>query len=163
MKPSELVALLQECYRERLAMVDRHKAVARHVSDYNANNAYQYVVNREETHLEWLTDALVDLGGAIPEAAAAPSLTPGREKDAWRTLAREDAAAAEAFVNRWRPRIETLRHARNRTMLRLLLGEVQEQARFFTQAADAQADLLGRNLDGGPTRGVVGSSRWLGD
>ena len=73
MKPTELVALLQECYRDRLAMVERHKAVAVHVSNYDANNTYQYVINREETHLEWLGDALVDLGAPLPANPAGPS------------------------------------------------------------------------------------------
>ena len=66
MKPADLVALLQECYRDRLALVERHKAVAVHVSNYDANNTYQYVINREETHLEWLGDSLVDLGAPLP-------------------------------------------------------------------------------------------------
>lgn len=163
MKPTELVALLQECYRERLAMVERHKAVAAHVLEYNANNAYQYVINREEVHLRWLRDAITELGGTVPESGPAPRLSIGAGPNAWRSLAGDDAREAEAFVARWRPRVEALTHARNRTMLRLMLGEIQEQARFFAQAAEGRADLLGKNLDGAPTRGVVASSRWLGD
>jgi hypothetical protein len=161
-KPSELLSLLLDCYRERLAMIQRHEAVARHVLDYNANNAYQYVINREETHLAWLREAIEEQGGTVSDAAPA-AVTPGSGKDAWRELAAEDAAEAQAFVERWVPKVETLGHARNRTMLQLMLGEVREQARFFTQAADARPDLLGKNLDGSPTRGVVAESRWLGD
>ena len=72
MKPTELVALLQECYRDRLALVERHKAVAVHVSNYDANNTYQYVINREETHLQWLGDSLVDLGAPLPANPSGP-------------------------------------------------------------------------------------------
>jgi len=162
-KPTDLVALLQEFYRERLAMVERHKAVAAQVRDYNANNAYQYVINREDVHLTWLQDAIAEFGGAIPDAPPHPPLAIGSGPHAWRSLAGDDAREAEAFVARWRARVEGLTHARNRTMLRLTLGEVQEQARFFAQAAEARADLLGKNLDGSPTRGFVASSRWLGD
>ena len=163
MKPTELAALLQECYRERLALYERHKAVAAHVLDYNANNAYQYAINREETHLSWLADALGDLGAPVPESSAGPSVTLDRGKDAWRSLARHDAADARAFVQRWRPRVEALTHARNRTMLRLMLGEVSEQARFFEQAGAGEDDLLGRSTVGAGTRGTVAATRWIGD
>ena len=91
MKPAELVALLQECYRDRLALVERHKAVAVHVSNYDANNTYQYVINREETHLEWLGDSLVDLGAPLPANPAGPSITLDRSKDAWKAAAADDA------------------------------------------------------------------------
>ena len=49
--PTELLALLQECYTERLALVLRHEAVARRVGNLDFNNTYQYLINREETHL----------------------------------------------------------------------------------------------------------------
>ena len=163
MKPTELVALLQECYRERIALVERHKAVAVHVSSYDANNAYQYVINREETHLEWLGDALGDLGAPVPAAPAGPSVTLERSKDAWRAAAAEDARAGAAFLARWRPRVEALSHARNQTMLRLMLGEVQEQTRLFEQAAAGQADVMGHSSTGAGERGVVAGARWFGD
>ncbi len=162
-KPTELAAQLQECYRERLAMYERHKAVAAHVLDYNANNAYQYAINREETHLSWLADALGELGAPLPAAPAGPSITLEAGKDSWRALARQDAADATAFVERWRPRVQALTHARNRTMLRLMLGEVQEQARFFEQAGAGEEDLLGRSTVGAGKRGIVAATRWIGD
>jgi hypothetical protein len=162
-KPTDLVALLQACHRERLAMYERHKAVAAHVLDYNANNAYQYAINREETHLEWLGDALAEAGATPPPAPAGPSVTVPGGRDGWRALAREDGAAARAFVEAWRPRIEALTNARNRTMLRLMLGEVQEQARFFEQAAAGDETLLGRSETGAGQRGTVGATRWIGD
>jgi hypothetical protein len=162
-KPTELVALLQECYRDRLAMVDRHKAVATHVLDYDANNAYQYIVNREDTHLRWIADALADLGAPIPDGAASPSIATNRSKNGWRELVGEDARAGNAFLEKWRPRVEALTHARNRTMLRLMLGEVQEQTRTFEQAASGVDDLLGRKDVGSGKRGEVGAARWIGD
>jgi hypothetical protein len=162
-KPSELVAFLQECYNERLAQYERHKAVAAHVGPYDANNTYQYVINREETHLSWLADALRDLGAPLPPPPPGPSITVDRSKDAWRALVSDDAQRGREFLGKWRPRVDALTHARNQTMLRLMLGEVAEQNRFFEQAAAGTDDLLGRSTVGAGKRGSVGSSRWLGD
>ncbi len=162
MKPAELVALLQECYRDRLALVERHTAVAAHVLEYNANNTYQYVINREETHLTWLADALAAIGAAVPEGGTGPSVTIGRGKDAWRALADEDARGVQAFLAKWEPRVEALSQARDQTMLRLMLGEVREQLRFFQQVASSQPELLGRSDTGAGDRGVVGPTRWIG-
>ena len=163
MKPTELVALLQECYRDRLALVERHKAVSVHVSNYDANNTYQYVVNREETHLQWLGDSLVELGAPLPANPEGPSVTLDRSKDAWKAAAAEDARAGAAFLAKWRPRVETLSHARNQTMLRLMLGEVQEQTRLIEQVSAGQADVLGHSAVGAGSRGVVAGARWIGD
>jgi hypothetical protein len=162
-KPAELVALLQACYRERLTQYERHKAVAAHVGPYDANNTYQYVINREETHLSWLEDALRDLGAELPPAPVGPSITIERGKDAWRSLVREDAKTGQRFLDEWRPRVEALTHARNQTMLRLMLGEIAEQVRFFEQAAAGTDDLLGRNGEGAGKRGLVAGARWIGD
>jgi hypothetical protein len=162
-KPTELVALLQECYRERLAMLERHKAVATRVLDYDVNNAYQYIVNREETHLRWIADALAGLGAVPPDGGASPSITKDRAKDAWRALVGEDARSGQAFLDKWGPRIEALTQARDRTMLRLMLGEVQEQTRTFEQASAGVDDLLGRKDVGSGKRGEVGATRWIGD
>jgi hypothetical protein len=162
-KPTELVALLQECYTERLAQYERHEAVAAHVGQYDANNTYQYVINREEMHLSWLADALQEFGAPLPPAPPGPSITMDRGKDAWRSLVLEDAQRGRQFLDKWRPRVEALTHARNQTMLRLMLGEVAEQVRFFDQAAAGKDDLLGRSSVGAGKRGSVASSRWLGD
>jgi hypothetical protein len=86
-----------------------------------------------------------------------------RGKDAWRSLVLEDAQRGRQSLEKWRPRVEALTHARNQTMLRLMLGEVAEQIRFFDQAAAGKDDLLGRSTVGAGKRGSVGSSRWLGD
>ena len=64
MKPAELLALLQDCYRARVALILRHQAVARHVGHFDFNNTYQYVVAREETHLSWLRTAIE--GSKVP-------------------------------------------------------------------------------------------------
>jgi hypothetical protein len=159
--PTELVSLLQECYGERLALVLRHQAVARHVGNLDANNTYQYVINREDTHLSWLRAAIEELGGVVPAAGAPPALD-ARTADAAAGLIREDAAAADRFVQAWTPRVETVSNARHRTMLRVVLGETLEHKRFFDQAAAGREDLLGRRMDAGPRRGAVIDRRWLG-
>lgn len=163
MKPTELIALLQDCYRDRLALAERHRVVAVHVPGYDANNTYQYVINREETHLEWIADALADLGAPLPEPPPGPSLTVERRKDAWKALVEEDGRRGRAFLAAWHPKVELLTHARNKTMLRLMLGEVQEQTRLIEQVASGEPDVLGRDGAGAGTRGVVAGTRWLGD
>jgi hypothetical protein len=160
-KPADLLHLLREFYREKSALRARHVAAARLVSDYNFNNTYQYVINREDVHLAWLRDAIVDLGGT-PEDAAEPQIQ-ASGKHAAEGIFREDGAQAQAFVDRWRDRVDGISHARNRTMLRLMLGEVLEQKRFFDQALAGQNDLLGRRADGMGTPGKVLATRWVGD
>ena len=163
MTPSELLALFQEFFRERKAIWLRHQAVARHVGNTDFNNTYQYVAAREETQLSWLRAAIEDLGGVVPEDAGEPAIERGKG-DAFVTgLMKDDAAAAGTFVERWRPRIEEVRNARHRGMLRVILGETLEHQRFFEQAVAGREDLLGRRLDAGPRRGSVMSSRWVGD
>lgn len=161
MTPTELVKLLQECYSERLALVLRHQAVARHVANLDQNNTYQYVVNREETHLSWIRSAIEELGGVPPAAGREPDLQ-AKGADAVAALVREDADAAARFVAAWTPKVEKVSNARHRSLLRVVLGETLEQKRFFEQAAAGREDLLGRRLDAGPRRGGVIDTRWLG-
>ncbi len=163
MKPTDLIALLQECYRDRLALFERHRAVAVHVPGYDINNAYQYVINREETHLEWLADAIASLGGSLPDPPPGPSITIERGKDAWKSLLSEDVERGRAFLEKWRPKVEGLSHARNQTMLRLMLGELQEQTRFIEQGLSGEPNVLGRGGEGAGKRGVVAGARWVGD
>ena len=69
---------------------------------------------------------------------------------------------AQAFVDRWRPRVEALTNARQRGMLRVILGEMLEQKRFFEQVAGGNLDLLGRRQDAvGPRVGEVLPTRWV--
>lgn len=162
MTPTELLAFLQEFYRERKAMWLRHQAVARHVGNTDFNNTYQYIVAREETQLSWLRSAIEELGGVVPSGLAEPALE-GKGDAFAANLMREDAAAAQRFVEQWRPRIEQVTNARHRIMLRIVLGETLEHHRFFEQAVAGREDLLGRSLDAGPRRGAVMGARWTGD
>lgn len=157
-----LVALLQEFYREKLESLLQHQAGARLVGQYDANNTYQYIVNRDETHLSWVGAAIRDLGGTAPDAPPVDRRASGRGAEAARHVIEEDGRAAQAFVERWRPRVEAMTNARHRGMLRVILGEVLEQQRFFEQALAGRTDLLGRREDVvGPALGQVLPSRWI--
>ncbi len=156
MNASDRLALLQEFYREKAALFARHQAGAEAVSAYDANNAYQYVLAREDAHLDWLRRAIGEAGGAAGEVPAPPPLPSGAA-----AVAGDDARAASEFVARWQPRVRAMSHARDRKMLELVLGEVAEHQRFFSQAADGSADLLGRRPDGAGTGGGVLPRRWV--
>jgi hypothetical protein len=157
-----LVALLQEFYRDRMAMYLRHQAGSRFVVQYDANNTYQYIVNRDDVQLTWIEKAIEELGGPVPEVTVPPREPAGRGAEAVRSIIEEDAADAQAFVDRWRPRIDTMTNARHAKMLRVVLGEVLEQKRFFEQALAGRVDLLGkRQLNLEPARGEVLPSRWI--
>jgi hypothetical protein len=162
-KPTELLALLQECYRERNALLLRHVAVARHVGDLDINNTYQYVIAREETQLSWLQAAIEELGGVASPGGAEPGIEASKSKDFVLSLLRDDAASAAAFVTAWKDRVESVTNARHRGMLRVILGETLEHQRFFEQAVGGRDDLLGRRLDAGARRGAVMANRWLGN
>jgi hypothetical protein len=159
-KPTELLALLQDCYRERLRLVLRHQAVARQVGNFDFNNTYQYVIAREDTHLEWLRDAVRELGGTPPDDQREPELAVSQDPAA---LMREDARSAQAFVDGWRDRVERVTNARQRGMLRVILGETLEHTRFFEQATAGREDLLGKSVDAGARRGAVIGTRWVGN
>ena len=161
MKPAELVALLQAFFREKSAMRQRHAAAAQFVGDYDFNNTYQYVINREDIQLQWLRDAIEDRGSTVDDQPMPALQVPGKGKQAQLQVITEDAAQAASFVNTWRPRIETLTDARNRTMLRVVLGETEEARRFFEQMLAGRSDLLGRRADGAGTEGVVLPDRWV--
>ena len=151
---------LQEFYRDALARLLRHQAGARLITQYDANNTYQYIINREETHLSWLAPAIVALGGTVDEAGPEPNRSSGR--DAALVVMEEDARESLAFVERWRPCLEAMANARHKKMLGVILGEVLEQQRFFEQALEGRTDLLGRrgqHLE--PAHGEVLPSRWI--
>jgi hypothetical protein len=157
---SDLLRLFEEFHREKLEMLLRHQAGARLVPQYDANNTYQYIVNREDVQLSWLNAAIADLGGTPDISAKEPERTVG--KGDWRTIPEEDARDAQAFVDRWRPRVEAMTNARHRGMLRVVLGETLEQKRFFEQAVAGDQDLLGRRPDHvGPRVGEVLPTRWI--
>jgi hypothetical protein len=150
--------MLLAFYRDKLQSYHSHVAAARVISQYDANNTYQYVINREETQLGWLTAAISELGGTLP---AEPSM-PDRQATGAATVFAEDVAAARAFVDRWRERVSVLRDSRRRRMLEVILGETLEQRRFFEQALAGRTDLLGvRGEPVGPRVGQVLPTRWL--
>jgi hypothetical protein len=159
---TDLLPLLQEFHGEKLAMFLRHQAAARVIGGYDVNNTYQYIINREDVQLSWLAKAIEELGGSAAEPAETVRTPTGKGAEAVRGLIEEDASDAEAFVNRWRPRIEGMTNARHRGMLRVILGETLEQQRFFAQALAGRTDLLGRRgtqLE--PARGEVLATRWI--
>ena len=158
---SDLLSLLQEFYRDKLAELLRHQAGARHVQQYDFNNTYQYIINREDVQLSWLRDAITDLGGTIDDVPEPALNVSGKGEEAQTSVLRGDVESAQAFVDRWRDRVEKLTNARNRIMLRVILGETLEQKRFFEQALAGREDLLGRRADGAGTPGVVISTRWV--
>jgi hypothetical protein len=160
-KPAETLDLLREFYRDKASIRQRHAAGARFVTNYDFNNTYQYVIAREDMQLRWLLDAIADLGGTVDEVPE-PSLSPsGRGEQAQASILREDSTGAQAFVDRWRDRIEQVTNARNRNMLRVILGEALEHKRFFDQALAGREDLLGRHADGAGTAGRVMATRWV--
>ena len=160
---TDLLPVRQEFYRDKLAAVLEHQACARHVSQYDANNAYQYVINREDTQLSWIGRSIVDLGGEIPADTAEPVRTPnGKGASAANGLIDEDSRDASAFLDKWTPKVEALTNARHRDMLRVILGETIEQKRFFDQARAGRTDLLGLRTPGvGKLEGVVLPTRWI--
>ena len=159
---NDLLALLEAFYRDKLTEVLRHTAGARAVSQYDANNTYQYVINREETQLSWLAQAITELGGTVPAAGPEPQRGAGDKAAAQRTVFEEDARSAQKFVDEWRPRVDAMTNARQRGMLRVVLGETLEQKRFFEQALAGRNDLLGRRTaDVGERVGSVMPTRWI--
>jgi hypothetical protein len=160
---NELVALLQDFYRDKLAAMLEHQAGARVVAQYDQNNTYQYIINREEAHLAWVAKAIAELGGTVLDDGDEPNRgRKGKPAEVAHRVFEEDASAAQAFVDRWRPRIDQMSNARHAKMLRVILGEVLEQKRFFEQALAGRTDLLGRRADVlGPSHGDVLPSRWI--
>ena len=169
MKATELLDFLREFHRDKLAMLGRHEASARFVSDYDFNNTYQYVIAREEMHVSWVRDAILDASGETNEAAGglADNATEpviqvaGKGPAAQSAVIAQDRDGAQAFVDTWRPRVAALSHARHRTMLNVIVGETLEHKRFFEQAAAGRTDLLGRRPEGAGTGGGVLPVRWI--
>ncbi|PYQ71535.1 MAG: hypothetical protein DMG04_20915 [Acidobacteria bacterium] len=159
---TDLLSLLQEFYRDKLTALLRHQESARHVVQYDFNNTYQYILNREEAQLSWVATAISELGGVPLEAADSGRSVNGRGADAARQVIEEDARDAQAFADRWRPRVDAMANARHAQMLRVILGEVLEARRFFEQALAGRTDLLGKRADQlGPSHGEVLPSRWI--
>ncbi len=158
---TDLQQLVRDFLLARLALVMRHEEVARHVSRYDANNAYQYVVNREETHVSWLQHALLDLGATIPAEPARQAIAAPGGPDGWMRLAAEDARANQQFVDGWTVKVDGVTHARHKNMLKVILGEMLEHKRIFEHAAAGRDDLIGTHLSINPRAGVVADTRWM--
>jgi len=159
---SGLLTLLQEFHREKLAMLLQHQAAAQLVSQYDFNNTYQYIVAREEAQLSWLAQAIRERNGNPPDTVDPGRSITGKGRDAARAVIEGDAKDAQAFVDRWRPRVDAMSNARHKGMLRVILGETLEQKRFFDQALAGRTDLLGRRADQPePARGEVLPTRWI--
>jgi hypothetical protein len=159
--PADMLGLLQELHREKLALYRRHEAGARQVSSYEFNNTYQYILNREDAHVSWLRAAIEELG-AVPDEALTTSPVPGATgPSAEQATFEDDARSAREFVERWQVRVEGVTHARHRKLIDLILGEVREHQRFFEHALAGRNDLLGRRPPGSGTGGGVMATRWI--
>jgi Mn-containing catalase len=161
----ELRKLLTDFAAERLALLQRHEAAARVVSHYDFNNTYQYIISREETHLTWLENALREMELPMPQPQATAAVPPPpkvKKVDAstFRAILGEDSKGLNAFVERWRPQVATMTHARHRTMLDVVLGESMEHSRLFAQASAGFEDVLGRRTAGAARVGAVLPTRW---
>jgi len=160
---TDVLPLLQEFAREKLTALLRHQAAATLVAQYDANNTYQYIINREEAQLSWIAKAIEELGGVVPvDVSGTERRADGNGAGAARAVIAEDARDAQAFVDRWRVRIAAMPNARHARMVDVILGEVLEAKRFFEQALAGRTDLLGRRGETlGPSHGEVLASRWI--
>ena len=155
-------ALLEEFYREKLTVLLQHQAGSRLVGQYDVNNTYQYIVNREDVQLSWVAKAIEELGGTLAPQTEPTRTVKVKAAEAAQRIIEEDGKAAQSFVDRWRTRVEAMPDARHRGMLRVILGETLEQKRFFEQALAGRTDLLGRRGEQlGPSHGEVLPSRWI--
>jgi hypothetical protein len=160
--PSELQQLLREFYLERLVLLMQHESAARFVSDYDVNNAYQYIISREETHVSWLQQALLAMGGDIPADPPRPDVRATRRgNDAVLELAANDARSNAQFVAKWRDRVAAVTNARHKGMLAVVLGEMLEHERLFEQASQGRTDIIGTALPINERRGTVLDRRWI--
>ena len=167
MKQEELQQLLTAFAADRVAILERHEAAARVVSHYDFNNTYQYVISREETHLQWLQTALAEFGVPVPgpsSTIAVPELPKSRKGNdalAFRSVLEDDARRLGAFGDQWRERVDAMTHARHRKMLQVILGESREHRRLFEQAAAGFEDVLGKRTGGVARQGGVLPVRWM--
>ena len=161
MSEQTLAELVRDFYLERVSLLMRHEDVAQLVTDYDINNAYQYIIAREQTHLSWLQHALLDLGAKlVDDPSRGPKLSV--KGDGWKSLAGEDAGANAQFVEKWRARVDGISHARHKGMLKVILGEMLEHKRLFDQAAAGRKDLIGTSLAINDHPGDVMPVRFVG-
>lgn len=162
MSAQTLAGLIRDFYLERVTLVMRHEDVAQVITDYDVNNAYQYIIAREQTHLSWLQHALLDLGAPLANDPARGAKLSAKG-DTWKQFAGEDARANAKFVEKWRDKVEGVSHARHKGMLKVVLGETLEHKRLFDQASEGRKDLIGKSLDINDHSGAVMPVRFVGD
>ena len=156
-----MLELLREFYRDKLALRERHAAAARHITDYEINNAYQYVIAREDVQIRWLHDAIIDMGGTPDEVHEPEVRAEGKGVARQNALLAQDRDMGRAMVDKWTARLDAVPNARHRSMLRVILGETIEHQRMFEQALGGRTDVLGRRADGAGTKGAVLPTRWV--
>jgi hypothetical protein len=157
--PPELLAFLQDFHRDTLQLMLARQANARSVAAYDANNAYQQVLGRQDVHVRWLADAIAALGGTVADAPSGEVPNPVAQKGQAQQLLEGDAQAQREFLTRWEPRLASVTNARHRKMLELVIGEMREHLRVFQQALEGRTDLLGRHADGKILSGGVLAAR----
>jgi len=160
-KTSEQIALLQDFYRDRLALLTRHVEGAKAVSDYEFNNTYQYVIAREDLHVQWVRDAIRDLGGEVPTQITTIPVPTGKGLAVQAAIFEDDIRNQQSLVDKWRAKIASMTNARHQTMIKVVLGEVLEHKRFFEQAKAGHDGLLGTRMPGASTGDGVLPTRWL--
>ena len=163
MNTDDLTSVLREFHREKLTQRQRHVAVAKQVTDYNFNNTYQFVIAREDVHLQWLEAAVAELDAVTDDVPEPVLPTPDRGAS-FVSLVEEDGREAGELVSRWRDRVAAMSHARHRNMIGVVLGETLEHKRFFEQIVAGRDDVLGRRSNGparSGTEGTVLPVRWL--
>jgi hypothetical protein len=153
--PPELLALLEDFYRDVLQLMLARQANARSVGAYDANNAYQQVLGRQDVHLRWVSDAIRSLGGSVQNDPSGEVPDPVAQKNQVQQLLDIDARAQRDFLSRWEPRVAAVTNARHRKMLELIIGEMREHLRVFQQALEGRTDVLGRHSDGKVLSGGV--------
>jgi hypothetical protein len=160
-KTSEQIALLQDFYRDRLAVLNRHVEGAKAVSDYEFNNTYQYIIAREDLHVQWVRDAIRDLGGEVPTQITTIPVPTGKGLALQAAIFDDDIRSQQSLVDKWRAKIEPMTNARHQGMIKVVLGEVLEHKRFFEQAKAGHDGLLGTRMPGASTGDGVLPTRWL--
>ena len=68
-------------------MMLRHQAGARLIAQYDVNNTYQYIINRDDMQLSWLETAIDELGGTVAGARPSRSGPSGTKAEAARARA----------------------------------------------------------------------------
>ena len=138
------------------------------VSHYDFNNTYQYVINREETHLSWLQNALAEFGAPLPRPSTALPVPrcaeggqEGRARRVQRASSRTTRGSSARSSSAGGRACRRMTHARHRTMLDVMLGESLEHKRLFEQAAAGFEDVLGRRTGGVARQGAVLPTRWM--